>query len=568
MRLINTATRALEEFIGQNIPPYAILSHTWEDGEVSFKEYTEGSHLAKKGYRKIDMTCKLAALENIEYAWIDTCCIDKSSSAELSESINSMYRWYFRSKICYVYFSDLKTTDDLGPGLPSCRWFSRGWTLQELIAPANIHFYDQDWLYRGDKNSLLPHLLDITRISREVLRHETPLSSIPVARRMSWAAYRQTTRLEDVAYCLLGIFDVNMPLLYGEEEKAFRRLQEEILKSTPDLSILGWKLPRKQAALTDSQGRSFSGVLAPSPDVFLHADRAGAWTRNDLYLTEFFTSSQGLQIRSRLFLEPVTAGQGYRSILPVYIDEGGRRPTFMYIRLRKLGLGSFVREDPYTIVRNSVAASSHDAPRTRRLVTVGDAGGLLPLSRRPSVLQLHTPPELDIMDVWPWARWDDEGQVFFSVEEGDEGSTGVARIRGRLVLDNPTVEVHVDCVIYCLGWGAVARPHFTILNLRDHATAINELNTRIAEYDLDFRGVMDSIVRYNLPESHSVVLDVRAPGKKVVVSVSADQDSDVQVHDRPFWRVKVKLRVCAANDAPRPHDAGWSDLEYLFQFPS
>jgi hypothetical protein len=122
MRLINTHTRQFREFIGNNIPPYAILSHTWEEEEVTYKHYTDGNHQNMKGYAKIDMTCRLAEKQGLEHAWVDTCCIDKSSSAELSEAINSMFRWYKIAVVCYVYLSDLPAAADWSELLCKCRW--------------------------------------------------------------------------------------------------------------------------------------------------------------------------------------------------------------------------------------------------------------------------------------------------------------------------------------------------------------------------------------------------------------------------------------------------------------
>jgi hypothetical protein len=130
MRLINTTTRAFEEFIGQNIPQYAILSHTWEEDEVSYKDYTQGWQVIRrmKGYAKIDMTCRIAAKEGIQYAWIDTCCIDKRSSAELTEAINSMFRWYEKADVCYAFLSDLfphTRREDTVEAMQQCRWYVR-----------------------------------------------------------------------------------------------------------------------------------------------------------------------------------------------------------------------------------------------------------------------------------------------------------------------------------------------------------------------------------------------------------------------------------------------------------
>jgi hypothetical protein len=165
MRLINTSTGLFEEFVGRNIPKYAILSHTWEEEEVSFEAMTnDPSFRSMKGYQKIKMTCHMASQAGYCFVWIDTCCIDKSSSAELTEAINSMYRWYQRSEICYVFLSDLPASAALN-ALQGCRWFTRGWTLQELLAPASVEFFAKDGQYLGDKQSLEQDIHQITSVS-------------------------------------------------------------------------------------------------------------------------------------------------------------------------------------------------------------------------------------------------------------------------------------------------------------------------------------------------------------------------------------------------------------------
>jgi hypothetical protein len=239
MRLIHTTTLEMEEFIGNEIPRYAILSHTWDGAEVSFQEYhsRDPAIQQKSGYSKILQTCLLARADEIKYAWIDTCCIDKASSAELSEAINSMFKWYQSSAVCYVYLSDVFVAENM----PSSRWFTRGWTLQELIAPTTVNFYNKMWELLGDRDRFASSIQRVTGIDSSLLSGRgRPLLNRPVAERMSWAASRQTSRTEDIAYCLLGIFNVNMPLLYGEGDKAFQRLQQEIMKESSDLGILAW----------------------------------------------------------------------------------------------------------------------------------------------------------------------------------------------------------------------------------------------------------------------------------------------------------------------------------------
>ncbi|KAK2038696.1 HET-domain-containing protein [Colletotrichum somersetense] len=254
----------------QNPPSavYAILSHTWEAEEVSFRDMEDLEKAAKKkGFTKIVKACEIAHASGIKWAWVDTCCIDKSSSAELTESINSMWRWYKDAEICYTFFSDLPTPQsNVDPflqrratfeHLKSCRWFTRGWTLQELLAPTNIDFFDSSWKQRGTKASLQYELSILTGIHYEVLGDSRLIYQMPVACRMSWAACRQTTRDEDRAYSLFGIFDVNLPLIYGEGAKAFTRLQEAILQNSTDLSIFAWD--------GSDDGQLYTGLLARSP---------------------------------------------------------------------------------------------------------------------------------------------------------------------------------------------------------------------------------------------------------------------------------------------------------------
>lgn len=169
-----------------------------------------------------------------------SCCIDKTSSAELTEAINSMFRWYKKSEVCYVYLSDVSSCDYILEQFKKARWFQRGWTLQELIAPDNVIFYSKEWHQFGTKAGLSAFISDITNIGPLFLDSEN-LASASIAQKMSWASKRETSRPEDIAYCLLGIFDVNMPLIYGEGTKAFLRLQEEIMTTYPyDFTIFAW----------------------------------------------------------------------------------------------------------------------------------------------------------------------------------------------------------------------------------------------------------------------------------------------------------------------------------------
>lgn len=251
----------LHDFDDDHLPPYAILSHTWDQDnskEVTFQDLTGGIAECKAGYVKLRFCERQARADGLQYFWIDTCCINKYSDPELSEAINSMFRWYQMSDKCYVYLTDVPSSKhnesgcgslDWGDTIWNSRWFKRGWTLQELIAPSVVEFYSADGSLLGDKSSLGATLHEITGISTKALRG-CPLFNFSTDERFSWATGRQTKRPEDRAYSLLGIFDVSMPLIYGEgEAKASRRLRKLVDK--PRTLVLS-ALPQARGAAFDS----------------------------------------------------------------------------------------------------------------------------------------------------------------------------------------------------------------------------------------------------------------------------------------------------------------------------
>jgi hypothetical protein len=343
MWLINTSTYRLEMFSSsKSIPPYAILSHTWGDekDEVAFKEMTpdvESSPTAEKeGFMKIKIACIKARIDHgLKYAWVDTCCIDKSSSAELTKAINSMFKWYQRAVVCFVFLKDLDPETD---SLENCNWFRRGWTLQELIAPRDISFFDKTWRNYGDKQKLGGEITRISGISEDVLMGKQPLADVPVAVRMSWAAMRETTREEDIVYCLLGIFDVNMPMLYGEGEKAFIRLQEEIIKEIPDMSIFAWKA---------SKDMDYSGLLARSPAEFKDAGFLVASNDGFFGISEFSITNRGIRFNVPLAWSPSSG----HYILPVNHGNRGINVYSAGVYLRQVGSDLFVRVFPQCLPR-------------------------------------------------------------------------------------------------------------------------------------------------------------------------------------------------------------------------
>lgn len=268
MRLLNTENYHLQEFTSElETPGYAIFSHTWEDEEVLFDDLEDLSRAeTKKGYKKFSSFCRQAQQDGYTWVWIDNCCIDKSSSAELSEAINSMFRWYEYSQVCYTYLADA-AGDKIEE---NCRWVFRGWTLQELIAPSEVLFYNRDWRFLGRKTGLAAELAEITTISIDLLSYSFEyvgvsmrgaLNSFSVATRMAWASMRTTTRVEDAAYSLMGIFEVNMPLLYGEGTNSFQRLQQEIINKSDDTSILAFTANTFNRFLLASHPSDFKDIL-------------------------------------------------------------------------------------------------------------------------------------------------------------------------------------------------------------------------------------------------------------------------------------------------------------------
>lgn len=263
MYLLDTTTGELELVDGPGKERYAILSHVWQhEGEQTFQEIrdlnrgltrqlsslfrarrSERVSILPRASAKIRDCCEYARRRGFKKIWIDTCCIDKSSSSELSEAINSMYEWYGAADVCFAYLYDVSDAENprkTHASFRRSRWFRRGWTLQELIAPRSLEFVSKEWRFIGTKASLADVVEQVTGIQRDILTHERPLDSVSVARRMSWASRRETKRPEDEAYSLMGIFGVKMPTIYGEGRAAFLRLQEEILKHIRDQSIFAW----------------------------------------------------------------------------------------------------------------------------------------------------------------------------------------------------------------------------------------------------------------------------------------------------------------------------------------
>ena len=292
MRLLSTDRAELQSFLSPETVPggYAILSHVWDEWEetvhtieaLRYRCSREGTNPRDFASEKIRQSCLIAESHGYSWIWIDTCCIDKTSSSELSEALNSMFHYYSSAAVCYAYLRDVPTSsigryDGASPFAKS-RWHTRGWTLQELVAPSVVLFLSSEWKLLASKIDLASELTHITGIPGVVLTMHLPHEAVSVAQRMSWASQRQTTRPEDEAYCLMGLFGINMPTLYGEGRNAFRRLQEEIMKETVDTSLFAWgrflhaenaRSARTASAKPDSEHDSDSGYLfAASPAAY------------------------------------------------------------------------------------------------------------------------------------------------------------------------------------------------------------------------------------------------------------------------------------------------------------
>jgi hypothetical protein len=292
MRLLYTTSdgkfRWTKDIIrSKDIPPYAILSHTWGEQEVIFDDLKSLDSVkdvdAQKeaSWNKIRFCAQQAERDGLEHFWVDTCCIDKSNSQELQEAINSMFRWYQNAKKCYVYLSDVEcNTPDAEsessrrwkPAFRKSKWFTRGWTLQELLAPASVSFYSKEGELLGDKQSLKDTIHEITGIPIEALQG-SPLSDFSVAERFSWTEHRETTREEDDAYCLLGIFGICMTLRYTEgKDRAMTRLRQKVQRPMKDIE--------------ERLGKIYSWLSAPDPSTNYHKAHKQRQTKTGLWLLE------------------------------------------------------------------------------------------------------------------------------------------------------------------------------------------------------------------------------------------------------------------------------------------
>ncbi|KAI8721667.1 HET domain-containing protein [Fusarium sp. LHS14.1] len=394
MRLIKVASvdspRGLEmvDFSPNNVPPYAILSHTWTDDEVIYTDVINNTAKQKSSYHKVEYTCRQAIADGYEYAWADNCCIDKRSSAELSEAINSMFEWYSKAERCYAYLTDCPgdvDTTTLDSKFTGSRWFTRGWTLQELVAPQDLIFYGQNWVRIGEKRIMSQILSSITGIDEDILINIRPIHSASVAKRMSWAASRETTRPEDVAYSLMGLFNVNMPMLYGEGDRAFLRLQEEIMKQSDDQSIFAW-------TDRDAPSDAHHGLLAKSPTNFKYSNSVVPYEDWEPR-TPYSMSNRGLRIDLHLTRQD---GDIFVAAIDCPSPKDYENNSFLALYLRKVSDG----DEQYARIRVGQFAQVNERGNLRSIYVRQDAQpspveGVFPTH----VLQLRKGPDPTVYGV-------------------------------------------------------------------------------------------------------------------------------------------------------------------------
>lgn len=544
MWLVDTQTCELHDFSLKRIPPYAILSHTWAEEEVSFRDMSSSRRFKLKGYTKIKQTCRLALRRELNYAWIDTCCIDKSSSAELTESINSMFRYYSNAAVCFVALQDLQAHETFEERLPKCRWITRGWTLQELLAPAKVEFYDAVWKLRGSKHEFVFPLSKATRIAHGALMDRSSVRSHSIATRMSWAAHRRTTRIEDMAYSLLGIFDVNMPLIYGEGHKAFRRLQEEIIKHSHDLTILAWDPPQHEL-------QKILGVFATSPLAFAKSSMILPFSRE---FVSFSISNIGLKMAgnkevARAEIKP-QQGKDLWMVEQTYLLKVGRvtvgNQSRVGIYLRKIGPNLYYRKGILPLAGmttgNEVIQVSKrvDGREDYHILTDPDGQSLEKLHRAFRTRAIRPPigRNVQVIDIVPDKLWDIEDCITLKPHPDSQARYRMA-IAMRLLVWLPSDDVQLLVLCRYDGFGN-DEPTFLIFEDTDEQCKV--LQSLLFKGIHRWNSINWATLEMNAPSlgplEHTSIVQLLLQGKKYSIRVSAEQTWSV--HGYSFWQLQLE----------------------------
>ncbi|KAI6007493.1 hypothetical protein EDC04DRAFT_2611339 [Pisolithus marmoratus] len=308
MYLLNVATQQLEDI--HELRPYAILSHALQAGEtVYFHQVGTESVRMQPGYEKVETCCEPARQGGLKYIWTDTCCANANNSAAYTETTTLAYTWYQQAHVCYTYLDDVDGSEDSREKhstFKRSRWFRLTWTLGELSAPKHVLLRER---LDNDRNEGRP----FECIHRDALEYPERVPCFSIATRMSWARGRTSTKHEDRVYALMGLFGVNLPILYGEgETRTFLKLQNEILKTTDDQSIFAWH--SAGGASTSSEYHS-SGLLADTSKCFADCGNIqqipyDQWSR---YCAEHFCSKNAAYPQ----LDILPSCRGVQATLPV-----------------------------------------------------------------------------------------------------------------------------------------------------------------------------------------------------------------------------------------------------------
>ena len=446
-------------------------------------------------------------------------------------------------------------------------------TLQELIAPRVILFFDANHRCRGTKETLSHQLSIITAINERLLVGKTSLAEFSVAQKMSWAASRRTTRKEDEAYALLGIFDLNLPLLYGEREKAFRRLQEEIVRTTVDLSILGWKLrtPMSELAarwLSDVHLRYLTepvlcGVLAHSPEDFAGCGDCESGVDG---LRSSSTSNTGIKIHTRMHLLRIGTTDKYGYVLPI----ASRHKGYLGIKLRQVDHEQYLREDPYTLLEyyesdNMVPPVERylltKVPRFPRQLQQRYALSrvLLP-ERRFYLLQLKPQPSIELSDPWPLHRYDHEDRAFFG-PQNSKRDFGIINLTAyaQLPVQGSTTNLRIDCRFCAFGWyqSSPGYAQFSLIESRPYDANFAAIQPWVSDWDRDSLGFMSKLDDVNVPKQSGVVVKLDNLDFCVLVSFEAKLEENPTMSTHVYWSVALSCRVYRTGNCPAIRSEAW-----------
>lgn len=417
----------------------------------------------------------------------------------------------------------------------------------------------------GSKATLAPILSEITDIDVGILQTvRASLASIPIATKMSWAATRETTRIEDRAYSLLGIFDIHMPLLYGEEEQAFRRLQEEIIRTTPDLSIFGWCLPARRDPHPDAGTRFLCGILADSPTAFTGCGSFGLLLTHNL--AEFSLSNIGVKTRVQLQSTIIPGTQASCYVLPLHYRNASRRP--LAVRLRKVGEDQFLREDPWTLLE-CVEPLSLNLPRESyfftqlpRMVTSPCpfiSMDILMPQMRTGALQIKMPLLMFLHDVWSWGRYDKEDQLFF-VSGNANRDCGIIRLIGYAIVPNAANTVFAFETVFCaIGWASTLAEELqcSLVDSRTFANEIKEARIEIADWDAQRSQVLHILKVRKVPKFSVVAFDVPQTDKCVRVSYTLRSIDQPSLCGNTFRAVEFSFEVIERKNLPPVKHEEW-----------